>query len=68
MSDTSDPPSLPDAWTTPPVETAAPIDWQGLPASGAWLAAIGGGFSLGLPFAGAGIAAAMVNNAPGDAT
>lgn len=62
MSDTPDPPTLPDAWTTPPVETAAPIDWQGLPASGAWLAAIGGGFSLGLPFAGAGIAAAILTD------
>ena len=59
MSDTPDPPLLPDAWTTQTAE-ATPTGWQTLPASGAWLAAIGAGFSLGLPFAGAGIAAAIL--------
>ena len=63
MSDTPAPPELPEAWTTAQTEeAAAPIDWQGLPASGAWLAAIGGGFSLGLPFAGVGIATAILTD------
>ena len=62
MSDTPDTPALPDAWTTPPVEPVAPIDWQGLPASGAWLAAIGGGFWLGLLFTGAVVVATLLTN------
>lgn len=63
MSDTPTPPALPETWTAAQTgEVAAPIDWQGLPASGAWLAAIGGGFSLAIPFAGAGIAAAILTN------
>ena len=48
MSDTPTPPALPEAWTTAQTgEVAPPIDWQGLPASGAWLAAIGGGIGSG---------------------
>ena len=53
------PPPLPDSCATP-IADAIPAGWQPLPVSGARLAAIGAGFALGWPFAGAGIVAAVL--------
>ena len=50
MSDTPIPPPLPDAWINPHTE-ALPVqqaDWHHLPARGTRLAAVGGGFWMGL--------------------
>lgn len=50
MTDTPTPPSLPEAWISPDAGPlpAPPADWQHLPLRGTRLAAVGGGFWLGL--------------------
>ena len=50
MTDTAAPPPLPDAWLnpTPEVPPARDADWHHLPSRGTKLAAVGGGFWLGL--------------------
>ena len=50
MTDAAAPPPLPDAWLnpTPEVPPALDADWHHLPSRGTKLAAVGGGFWLGL--------------------